>query len=139
MARKITIEVVSDTTKAQADAQKLGRSFKTALDPAIGSANGLKSALGGLTTVLGALAGAAAFKQMAQFAIDLDKSRNAMTALTGSVDAANKKMAELRDLAKASPGVTTSFATELFKQLKAIGGIGDQTINNLIKSLGKLN
>src|SRR5262245_43129889 len=139
MARKITIEVVSDTKQAQSDAQKLGQKFKSALDPAVGSASALKSSLGGLSTVLTALGAAAIFRQMTQFAVDLDRSRNAMTALTGSVEAANKKMAELRELARSSPGVTTSFATELFKQLKAIGGIGDQTINNLIKSLGKLN
>jgi hypothetical protein len=35
--------------------------------------------------------------------------------------------------------VTQSFATQLFQQFKAIGGIGDQTINQVIKSLGKLN
>src|SRR5215471_20780096 len=114
MARKITIDVVADTTKAQANAQKLGRSFKTALDPAVGSTSALKSALGGLTAVLGTFAGIAAFKQISQFAIDLDRSRNAMTALTGSVAAANAKMAELRDLARSSPGVTSSFATDLF-------------------------
>jgi hypothetical protein len=92
-----------------------------------------------LRTALGALAGIAAFKQIAQFGIDLDRSRNAMVALTGSTGAANAKLAELRDLAKTSPGVTATFATQLFQQLKAIGGIGDQTINNVIKSLGKLN
>src|SRR4029450_9480038 len=85
------------------------------------------------------LGGIAVFKQLAQFGIDLDKSRNAMTALTGSVDKANAKLKELRDLAKVSPGVTNTFAAQLFQQLKAIGGIADQTINKGIQSLGKLS
>src|SRR4029450_8123639 len=84
------------------------------------------------------LGGIAVFKQLAQFGIDLDKSRNAMTALTGSVDKANAKLKELRDLAKVSPGVTNTFAAQLFQQLKAIGGIADQTINKVIQSLGNV-
>src|SRR4030095_10110582 len=101
--------------------------------------NSLKAATGALVGVLGTLGGIAIFKQITQFAVDLDKSRNAMTALNGSVQKANEKMAELRKLDKESPGVTTSFATQLFNQLKAVGGIADQTIDKVIKSLGKLN
>lgn len=79
--------------------------------------------------------GSAAFQSAAQ----LDKSRQTLIALTGSVDAANKKLAELRELANSSPGVTVSLATQAFAQLKAVGTIADDTINKLIKSVGKLN
>ena len=72
-------------------------------------------------------------------AADLDKSRQTLTALTGSVDAANRKLAELRQLAQSAPGVTTSFASELFAQFKALGTIADSSINNVIRSLGRLN
>jgi tape measure domain-containing protein len=92
-----------------------------------------------LTAAFAALGGLAVFKQIGELGIGLDKARNAMTALTGSVDNANKKLAELRKLAQQSPRVTATFATQLFQQLKAVGEIGDQAINKTIKSLGKLN
>ena len=139
MARTVQIKFVADTKKADESIQGFERRFKSAIDGSTSNVGKLRSALGGLGTAIGALASVAAFKQISQFAIDLDKSRNAMTALTGSVEAANKKLAELRELAKASPGVTNTFAQQLFNQLKAIGGISDQTINNVIKSLGKLS
>jgi hypothetical protein len=139
MPRTIEIKVITDTKQAEASAERVKRAFRSALDPAQASVASLRSAFGGLNSVLITLGGAAAFKQIAQFGIDLDRARNTMTALTGSVTAANAKLAELRELAKASPGVTNTFATQLFNQLKAIGGIADQTINTVIKSLGKLN
>jgi hypothetical protein len=153
MADEIIVKIKIDTSDvgkaAQETQQKLQTAFdnggqaakrlKSETDAATLGIGSMRSAISGLTTVLATLGGIAVFKQITQFGIDLDKSRNAMTALTGSVTAANAKLKELRDLAKASPGVTTNFATQLFQQLKAIGGIGDQTINNVIKSLGKLN
>jgi hypothetical protein len=72
-------------------------------------------------------------------AVQLDKTRQTLVALTGSTDAANAKLAELRKLAATSPGVTTKLAADTFAQLKAIGTIADQTINSVIKSVGKLN
>jgi hypothetical protein len=139
MARIIKVEMALDDKELDAKLKQLPRKFKSALDAPTASINSLRSATSGLTSALGALVGIAAFKQIAQFGIDLDKARNTMTALTGSVAAANAKLAELRELAKASPGVTNTFATQLFNQLKAIGGIGDEVINKVIKSLGKLN
>jgi hypothetical protein len=119
------------------------RQFKSAIDSATGSFGSMKSALGGLKTAFAALGGAYVLKQVAdaaiQSAINIDKTRQAITALTGSVDVANRKIAELRQLAASSPGVTTSFATQLYQQLRAIGTITDQTINKVIQSLGKLN
>src|SRR5262245_6314156 len=139
MAREIVIKVVLDTSELERGTEKIRRSFKSATDAAATNVNALRTAVTGLTSALTIFGGVAAFKQIAQFGIELDKARNAMTALTGSTEKANAKLKELRDLAKASPGVTTTFATQLFQQLKAVGGITDQTINTIIKSLGKLN
>lgn len=72
-------------------------------------------------------------------AADLDKSRQTLAALTGSVDAANRKLAELRQLAQSSPGVTANFAADLFAQFKAVGGIADASINRVIQAIGRLN
>jgi hypothetical protein len=99
----------------------------------------MRRSVDGLRSALVGLAGAAAFRQIAQLGIDLDKSRTAMAALTGSVENANKKLAELRQLAQSSPSVTQSFAQDLFVQFKALRVVADQTINELIKSIGRLN
>lgn len=99
----------------------------------------VRAGVGKLSGAFALLGGAVAFKQIAQFGVDLDKARNTLTALTGSVDAANKKMAELRELARSSPGVTQGFANDLFIQFKALREISDTTINKLIQSIGKLN
>jgi len=137
MARTITIEIKADTTK-------FSRDIKQAAEEGAANMRQLKSAIDTSATALVALgvAGAAALTGIAKQAIDaakeVDKTRQTLVALTGSVDAANKKLAELRALAS-SPGVTTGFAAQLFSQLKAIGGIADQAINSVIKSLGKLN
>src|SRR5262245_24940688 len=146
MAREIiVVKIVLDDSEVNAKAAAVGRKIKSGLDPVVSGVNSLKSAVSGLNLALAALGavGLVAVKSMASAALDaainLDKTRNTLIALTGSADAANKKLAELRQLAKASPGVTTSFATQLFAQLKAIGEVSDQTINKVIQSLGKLN
>ena len=155
MADQIVIKVVLDTTTAQAGARQVGDALKNALDqPQVGDAlRRTKSGIDGLGTSFKSLAGiagtltglglstaiAAIGKAAFDSAVQLDKSRQTIAALTGSVDSANKKLAELRQLAQTSPGVTTSFATQLFAQFKAIGGIADESINKVIKSIGKLN
>jgi hypothetical protein len=154
MATGITIEIKADTTGFKRDVKSAldsgsaqVRELKSAIDSATSSFGSMRSALGGLKTAFlaigGALGGAYIFKQIAeaavQSAVSIDKTRQAITALTGSVDAANKKIAELRRLAASSPGVTTSFATQLYQQLAAIGTITDSTINKVIQSVGKLN
>src|SRR5262245_53334469 len=139
MAREITIKVGLDDSEVNAKAQGVGRKIKAGLEPAQASVNALRSATSGLTSALTALGGALAFRQIAQMGIELDKVRNTMVALTGSTEAANKKLAELRKLAAASPGVTNTLATQLFNQLKATREVADKTINELIKSIGKLN
>lgn len=109
------------------------------LQEARGGASRLSSEFGKLTGIgIGAglaLAGKAALDA----AIQLDKARQTLVALTGSVDSANRKLTELRNLAATSPGVTTSFATTLFSQFKALGTIADDSINKIIQSIGRLN
>lgn len=70
---------------------------------------------------------------------EVDAARQSIAALVGGADAANDKIAELRKLAQESPGVTTGLATTLFTQLKASSDIADASINEVIKSVGKLN
>ncbi|HEX5081671.1 MAG TPA: tape measure protein, partial [Blastocatellia bacterium] len=150
MATGITIEIKADTTGFKRDVKSAldggsaqVREFKSALDASTNSVKAMRSALGDLKTAFAAIGGALVLKQIGeaaiQSAISIDKTRQTMVALTGSVDAANKKIAELRELAKSSPGVTTSFATDLFVQFKALKTVADSTINDLIKSIGKLN
>src|SRR5262245_31462937 len=139
MPQSITIKVTADTKEAEAGARRIETAYKSALDSTAGSVNLLRGAFGALAAV-GVVS---LFKQIAdaalESAINLDKMRQTTAALTGSLDTANKKIAELRALAQKSPGVTTSFAVDLFNQFKAIGTIAEPTINKLITSLGKLN
>jgi hypothetical protein len=139
MAGSITIELKANAKQFNEAVDGAKRKLEDAADAGTKGFGATRSAISGVTSALTALAAVAAFKQIAQFGIDLDKSRNAMTALTGSVAKANEKLAELRELAKASPGVTNTFATQLFSQLKSVGTIADATINKVIQSLGKLN
>ncbi|NBW18704.1 MAG: hypothetical protein EBR82_63100, partial [Caulobacteraceae bacterium] len=161
MAAPIVIAIGLDTGDAQAAAEKLAQAIRSALDglgPAAqragekagdaltkGFANSLKTFQRQISDVGQQLSlkvslplsgvGLAALKAAA----DLDKSRQTLTALTGSIESANRKLAELRELARSSPGVTTQFATSLFAQFKALGTVSDQSINSIIKSLGRLN
>lgn len=161
MAEPIVIKIGFDTGDATRAAQKLAREVRSALDGVAdesatagrnaGSAfaDGLTSSLRSVQQTLSSVGkqltvsatlplaglGAAAIKA----AFDVDKSRQTFVALTGSVDSANKKLAELRKLAAESPGVTSKLATTLFAQFKALGTIADSSINNIIKSIGRLN
>lgn len=161
MAAPIIIAVGLDTGDASAAAQRLATEIKSALNgipPAAGGvgrragdalAAGFESSLRRIQAAFNTLGrelslkvslplaglGAAAIKAAA----DVDKTRQTLAALTGSVDNANRKLTELRKLAAESPGVTTQFAATLFTQFKALGTVADTSINNIIKSLGKLN
>jgi tape measure domain-containing protein len=72
-------------------------------------------------------------------AVEIDKSRQTLIALTGSADAANRKLAELRQVAQQTPGLTSRVAIDVFSQLKATGQIAEDSINRLIKGVGRLN
>jgi len=162
MAAPIVIAVGLDTTDAQRTAkqlaeairsalngiddqsQRIGRKFQSnmtsPLDSVLKQYRSFASSLGGVVTGLGfagTLTGIG--KAAVDAAIQIDRSRQTIAALTGSVAAANAKLAELRQLASSSPGVTTTFAADLFAQFKAIGTITDSTINTVIKSIGRLN
>lgn len=162
MAAPIVIAVGLDTTDAQRTAkqlaeairsalngiddqsQRIGRKFQSnmtsPLDSVLKQYRSFASSLGGVVAGLGfagTLTGIG--KAAVDAAIQIDRSRQTIAALTGSVAAANAKLAELRQLASSSPGVTTTFAADLFAQFKAIGTITDSTINTVIKSIGRLN
>lgn len=72
-------------------------------------------------------------------ALELDAVRTKITALVGDSEKANAKIAELRNLANNSVGVTQKSALETFAQLKGLGDIADESINKIITSMGKLN
>ena len=142
-ADKAAREVQAGFEKIGTSAEQTGRRVRNGLteplvDAAKRAGEAFRSAGQQLTIGLSlplAGIGVAAVKAAA----DLDKSRQTLVALTGSVDAANRKLAELRQLAQTSPGVTSNFAAELFAQFKAVGGIADQSINRVIQAIGRLN
>lgn len=159
MATRV-VKVEFDTKDASRAAREAAGEFKTAFDKIRPAASGAQNAVGGVTSKLSGLSTAvkgfaalgfasilnnissgltAVAAASLKAATDLDKTRSTLRALTGSTESANAKIAELRQLAASAPGVTTKLATDTFSQLKAIGTVTDQTINNLIKSVGKLN
>lgn len=101
------------------------------------NATGSVSKLGQvLTTALAAGLTAVAYAAI-RSTIELDNVRNKLVAATGSTEAASKKWAELNKLAAKSPGVFASAAAELYAMFRQMD-LGEQTITNLIKGIGKL-
>jgi hypothetical protein len=138
-ARKIKSALDSTAVNAQASGRRIGDALSSSFTDAARRISSTLSDVGtklslGLTVPLAGLA-AASIKAAA----DVDKTRQTLVALTGSVDATNAKLSELRKLAATSPGVTTSFASSLFGQFKALGTVADESINRIIKSIGRLN
>jgi hypothetical protein len=138
-ARKIKSALDSTAVNAQASGRRIGDALSSSFTDAARRISSTLSDVGtklsvGLTVPLAGLA-AASIKAAA----DVDKTRQTLVALTGSVGAANAKLSELRKLAATSPGVTTSFASSLFGQFKALGTVADESINRIIKSIGRLN
>jgi len=80
------------------------------------------------------LAGKTLFDRVA----DIDRISTSLAVLEGSAEKATARMKQLRSLADTSVGLTRSTALEGFQQLKAIGGIEDQTINRTLQGVGKL-
>jgi gas vesicle protein len=72
-------------------------------------------------------------------ALELDSARTKLAALEGDSVKAAARMEQLFDLADRSVGVTRAAALETFTQLKGIGGIAENTVNDLIGTIGKLN
>ncbi len=110
------------------------------LPPIISKATGLVTGFVGGIIGGGLLAGIERLGSISiEAAIGIDKSRQTLIALTGSADAANRKLAELRELAAKTPGITSSIAIDVFSQLRVTEQIADDTINKLIKGIGRLN
>ena len=161
MAAPIVIAVTLDTGDAQAAAGRLADAIRSALNGVNESArrtgqnindtlgqalrNSVKklgselSSLGQQLSISVTLPLTGVAVAALKAAADLDKNRQTLVALTGSLASANSKLEELRNLASSAPGVTSAFAVDLFSQFKAIGTITDQSINQVIKSLGRLN
>lgn len=70
--------------------------------------------------------------------LSINALKSTLASLTGSQESANAKFNEFIKLADTSKGVTVTFASELFNQLKLLKG-SDEILNNLIVSLGKVN
>lgn len=142
-AQQAASEIKTALNGISPSAQKAGRDVRDALSTPLDDLTRKVSKLGSAFGALAGLGIGAALVGVGKAAFDaavqLDKSRQTIAALTGSVDSANRKLAELRQLAQSSPGVTTSFAADLFAQFKAVGGVADESINRIIKSIGRLN
>jgi hypothetical protein len=129
--------------------QEASAAFGSIRSGALSAAEGIGRITLGVGLVAGALTGILAIGAAGFFgaiggraldaAKEVDAARQSIAALVGGADAANAKLAELRQLAQQSPGVTTGLATTLFSQLKATSDIADASINKIIQSVGKLN
>lgn len=86
-----------------------------------------------VTAPLAGLGGAAI-----KSASSIDALRNKLTAATGSTEAANAKLAELRNLAQNNAGVFASAAADTFAYFKAMK-VGEPVINEMIKAFGRLS
>lgn len=74
-----------------------------------------------------------------QSAADIDAIRNRLIATEGSLEAANARLAQLRQLADTTVGVTRRTALDTFAILATLGDITEKTINDQIRAFGRLN
>jgi tape measure protein len=95
-------------------------------------------AIGGLLAGVAIGAGVGVGTQAVQSAVGFDRIRSTLAGVTGSVDQANRKFAELQKVAQTSIGVTTQSATSLYAQFAVLGTVSDQNVNKAIKAMGKL-
>lgn len=86
-----------------------------------------------VTAPLAAL-GAAAVKS----AVDLDRQVNVLKALTGSAEAAEKRLAQLVATAAKTPGLTAGLAASLDAQLR-VANVTVQNIDKILPAIGRLN
>jgi hypothetical protein len=73
-----------------------------------------------------------------QAAIDVNKQVNALKALTGSAEAAERRFAALFAIAQKTPGLTTNLAATLDAQLRVFS-VSERTIDRLLPAIGRLN
>lgn len=71
-------------------------------------------------------------------AVSLDRQVNVLKALTGSAEAAEKRLAQLVATSAKTPGLTTSLAATLDAQLR-IANVSVQNIDKLLPAIGRLN
>jgi hypothetical protein len=140
--RQMQASMASFGRTAQQTGQQLGDSFQEPFERVRRSTSSLQDAFTNLGNVLSVgvtlpLAGlsAAAIKS----AVDLDKSRARLAALTGSAEEANRVISELNKLVERTPGLTSAFAMDAYAQMRALGTIGEESIMRLTASLGRLN
>ena len=86
----------------------------------------------GLTVPLTLLA-----KEAVDAASKVDNLKNNLISATGSIGAANQKLADFKKLSAESAGVLTTFAAETYSFLKPMQ-LGEETIENFTKALGKI-
>jgi uncharacterized membrane protein YgcG len=122
------------------NSSSLGRALSS-ISPVVSNLIGLFGRLGG--TAAGVFGIAQAIKQIVPAAMEVSQEvdivRNRFFGLTGSISAANARIQELRQVVRSSPGVTTTFALDIASQFGAVEGLTTDTINNIVKSIGRLN
>lgn len=87
----------------------------------------------GVTAPILAL-GAAAVKS----AVDIDRQVNVLKALTGSAEAAERRLAALVATSQKTPGLTAGLAATLDAQLR-VASVSEQTIDRILPAVGRLN
>lgn len=135
-------QVNSALAAAQRTAQSLGAQGKAAFSDIASAARSAGSTIRnvGLTLTAALTVPLTLMARLAtNSAVSIDAVRTKLTALEGSTERANDRLNQLRALSQRSPGVTFSAAAENFAQLRAIGGIADETVTKIIKSVGRLD
>jgi len=134
-AKRIQVDMAAAADTIRKTTQQAADQTKRSVTDLTGAMANLGNVLTvGVTAPLVGL-GAAAIKS----AVDLDKTRARLAALTGSTEEANRVIARLRELVAVTPGLTSRFAQESFAQLQSLGTIGEDSILRLTGALGRLN
>lgn len=133
-----TLSGLDQTKRRLESLARVERQLNTLGGAALRVGGGLRSlgataavTLTGPLAALGALA--------ARSAADIDAIRNRLIATEGSLEAANRRLEQLRRLADESVGVTRRTALDTFAILATLGEITEETINKQIRSFGRLN
>lgn len=140
------VRSLKDQDKALAAVSAKGLASVARLTNGLNALGGALLRIGGGLRSLGATAAilitgplAALGVIAARSAADIDVIRNRLIATEGSLEAANQRLNQLRQLADESIGVTRRAAQETFATLSVIGDITEDTITRQIKALGRLN
>lgn len=119
-------------------AQSLSRQLNALGGAALRVSGGLRSL--GATASIAVTGPLAALGTLAsRSAADIDAVRNRLIATEGSLEAANRRLDQLRRLADQSLGVTRRAAFDAFSTLSVVGDVTEDTINRQIQAMGRLN